>query len=195
MAQLYADIQAMVKPSWVTSIPTDVSSTGPKLKSDQWRTLGNLYLPVTLIRLWSDANPQDERAQQRRKLLHLTMLLFSAIAVGTSRVTSEKHAVEYLKHILAYCEELKSLFPDYHFRANHHMAIHIHKLLLCYGPVHGWWTFPYERMIGMLQRFSTNHKLGTFIVNLSEQLMCISDHHLGEYEETIARSWYRSVNF
>lgn len=160
MAALYADVEGMVKPSWVTSVPLDISSVGSKLKSDQWRTLGNLYLPVTLIRLWNSATPQDERTQQRRELLHLTMLLFSAIAVGTSRVTSKKHSAEFLKHIVAYAQELKRLFPEYEFRANHHMAIHIHELLLCYGPVYGWWTFPYERMIGMLQRMSTNHKTG-----------------------------------
>jgi hypothetical protein len=29
-----------------------------------------------------------------------------------------------------------------------------------YGPVHGWWMFPFERVIGALQKTNTNYKIG-----------------------------------
>jgi hypothetical protein len=32
--------------------------------------------------------------------------------------------------------------------------------LLQYGPVPSWWTFPFERIIGMLQRIPNNGKNG-----------------------------------
>jgi len=160
MNEVYADFNRLVKPSWVTSIPNTVSTVGPKLKSDEWRTFGSLNLPVTLIRLWSNNNTQDERGRQRQDLLHLTMLLFSAIAVATTRVASDNHQREYLSHMVAYRQELKRLFPDYEYCANHHIAFHIPEFMSYYGPVHGWWSYPFERMIGMLQRTSTNHKPG-----------------------------------
>lgn len=160
MKEVYADFDRLVKPSWVTSIPKTVSTVGPKLKSDEWRTFGSLNLPVTLIRLWSDDDPQDEDSRQRQELLHLTMLLFSAIAAATTRVTSEKHREEYLSHMVQYRQELKRLFPGYDCRANHHIAFHIPDFMAYYGPVHGWWSYPFERMIGMLQRISTNYKPG-----------------------------------
>ena len=160
MKEVYADFERLVKPSWVTSVPSTVLTVGPKLKSDQWRTFRSLNLPVTLIRLWTNDDPQDKMRAQRQELLHLTMLLFSAIAVATTRVTSDNHRKEYLSHMVQYREELKCLFLDYEYLANHHVAFHIPEFMTLYGPVHGWWSYPYERMIGMLQWISTNHKPG-----------------------------------
>lgn len=168
MHELWEDLAQIVKPSWVTSVPTNIG-TGScgKLKSDQWRMFGSLYLPVTLIRMWSDPTIEEPRRKERQDLLHLTMLLLSAIAVATSRITSEEHVNEFLSHMTKYRQELERLFPDYICHANHHMAFHIAELLPMYGPVHGWWAFPFERMIGMLQRIQTNYKQGIFLVLIS----------------------------
>jgi len=84
MKEVYADFECLVKPSWVTSIPSTVSMVGPKLKLDQWRTFGSLNLPVMLIHLWTNNDPQDEMRTKCQELLHLTMLLFSAITVATT---------------------------------------------------------------------------------------------------------------
>lgn len=162
MEAIWSDVENMIKPSWVTSVPTTLSSSGPKLKSDQWRTVGSLYLPVTLIRLWSGTSPTNPNSKRRHELLHLTMLLLSAIAVATSRVTSADNAKQYLTYMGAYRQELAKQFPTYKCHPNHHLAMHIPEFLAMYGPVHGWWAFPFERMIGMLQRISTNYKPGIF---------------------------------
>jgi hypothetical protein len=42
------------------------------------------------------------------------------------------------------------------------MALHLHEYLLLFGPVHAWWTFSFERMIGMLQQMQTNSKIGMY---------------------------------
>ena len=55
------------------------------------------------------------------------------------------------------------------------MALHLDEFLLLFGPIHSWWTFPFERMIGALQRMPHN-----FI--------------LGELEATISRAYTRSAN-
>ena len=87
----------------------------------------------------------------------------SAVTVATSRTTSPTHAAAYFQHMLAYLEGLKELFPDYKFTANHHFALHLYDFIKFFGPVHSWWTFPFERVIGMLQRISTNYKLGKYL--------------------------------
>lgn len=159
--EVWKDLKRMVKPSWVTSVPTTLSSSGPKLKSDQWRTIGSLYLPVTLIRLWTNGSlDPDPNAIRRQKLLHMTMLLFSAINLATSRATSRHNAKVYLDLLIQYRQELHTLFPRYQCAANQHLSFHISTCLLLHGPVQGWWAFPFERVIGMLQRFSTNYKAG-----------------------------------
>jgi len=147
-------------------VPATVA-TAPKakLKSDEWRTWGCLYLPVSFIRLWLKVDPVNEKESRRRDLMHLTMLLVSAIVIASSRVTSEENAREYLAYMLGYRQALEKLFPNYLCQSIHHMAMHIPEYLLMYGPVHGWWAYPFERMIGMLQRIAVNSKEGWLNLN------------------------------
>ncbi len=62
----------------------------------------------------------------------------------------------------AYLDGLHKLIPDYQFRPNHHMALHLPEYLTWFGPVHGWWTFPFERLIGLIQRLPNNSKMGWY---------------------------------
>ena len=144
------DMDYIVKPSWMPSVPL---LSGSKLKADEWRTLGCLNLPISLIRQWS-----KHLNKERVELLHLTMLLMSAISLATSRITSDAHCARYLDRMYEYRRELQRLFPFYNCVPNHHMAFHIPEFIKLFGPVHGWWTFPFERAIGQLQRLSTNYK-------------------------------------
>ncbi|OSD02717.1 hypothetical protein PYCCODRAFT_1444830 [Trametes coccinea BRFM310] len=41
---------------------------------------------------------------------------------------------------------------------NHHLSLHLAACLLLFGPVHGWWAFPFERFNGILERLSTNNQ-------------------------------------
>ncbi|KAF8874085.1 hypothetical protein BD779DRAFT_1392564, partial [Infundibulicybe gibba] len=148
------DLEGTVKASWVTSVPTSLFNQ--KLKSDQWRTMGSLYMPLTLVRLWSTVDEASARSKRRGEILQLTMSLLSAIAIATSRVTTPENAKNFNIQMTNYRRDLQRLFPTYQAHPNHHMAMHISEYLLMYGPVHGWWTFPFERMIGMLQRIETN---------------------------------------
>lgn len=160
MQALWTDIENMVTPSWLTSIPHNLGSAAHgKLKSDQWRTIGSTYLPTTLVRLWSQVDPAHE--SKRSQFLDLTITLLSAVNIASSRVTSVANSTEYERLMYKYRRDLRTLFPDYKAKPNHHVAMHIGEYLRMYGPVHGWWTFPFERLIGMLQRITTNYKPGT----------------------------------
>jgi len=161
MEQIHADIASMVTPSWLTSVPSKLGSASHgKLKADQWRVLGSVYLPISLIRLWWSAESGNGRSERCRKILDVTISLLSAVSIATSRVTSPRHADLYLQHMQAYLTGLKELFPDFRFVPNQHMALHLGDYIHLYGPVHSWWAFPFERMIGTLQRISTNYKEG-----------------------------------
>lgn len=189
MEELLLDIEDMVKPSWVTSVPT--RTTG-KMKADQWRILGSIYLPSSLIRLWSGMQPDDPRAARCQELLDVTMSLVSAIVIASSRSTSPTNAQEYLLHMTEYRKGLENLFPTYVCHPNHHMAMHLHEFLVSYGPAHGWWTFALERLIGMLQRIPTNYKPGKVSSPFVRTLLTVNIS--GEYEETTGRSFVRSAN-
>ncbi|KAM6490440.1 hypothetical protein JOM56_014113 [Amanita muscaria] len=146
------------------------SSGSGKVKADQWRTLGTIYLPVAMALLWP--TPDDDY----RKLLDTTFSLLLAITTACSHVTSSTHADNYREYMKEYIEGLKELFPDLDLLPNHHMAQHLHEYIIQYGPVHSWWTFPFERLIGIIQRIPNNGKYG-------------------EFEETIAKAYMRAANF
>ena len=158
---LRSDIENMITPSWLASLPANLGeSSHGKLKADQWRTLGTKYLPVGLVRLWHQLSSDDPRSRQRKELLSLTLSLISAIAIACRRTTSPTDAALYLAHMKSYLKGLKNVIPDYQFRPNQHMALHLPDYLQWFGPVHGWWTFPFERLIGLLQRLPNNFKMG-----------------------------------
>ncbi|KDR74581.1 hypothetical protein GALMADRAFT_41458, partial [Galerina marginata CBS 339.88] len=162
LRQIWSDLSEISTPTWVTSVPSNFgSSSHGKLKADQWRTLGITHLPLSLLKLWGlRGSDNSSRSQKCREILEITINLISAVVLASSRTTSSAIATAYLQHIKAYMEGVKNIFPQYRFLPNHHMSLHLYDYLLLFGPVHSWWTFPFERIIGMLERIPTNFKVG-----------------------------------
>ncbi|KAF9471200.1 hypothetical protein BDN70DRAFT_939116 [Pholiota conissans] len=103
------------------------------------------------------------------------MSLVSAVTIASSRTTSCKKADLYLRHMQDYLKAIRDIFPNYKYLLNQYMALHLAEYLHLYGPVHAWWTFPFERLIGMLQRILNNFQDG-------------------QLEETISNSFTKSAN-
>jgi hypothetical protein len=116
------------------------------------------------------------------------MSLLSAIILASSHVTSVARADLYIQHMQSYLEGIRELFPGYRFHPNHHMALHIHKYLLQYGPVPSWWTFPFERIIGMLQRIPNNGKIGMLSLR-----SCHIDNYLLQSTRRVRRDHLASL--
>lgn len=101
--------------------------------------------------------------KKHKELLKMSLSLVSAVIIAISQTTSEQHAREYLRFMVQYRELLHKRFPDYEALPNHHMALHLAEFLLMYGPVHSWWSYPFKRIIGSLQRISTNYIPGKIL--------------------------------
>lgn len=159
MQQIRADIVATTRPSWQTPPPSNLGSPGHgKLKADQWRTCIEFDIPVSLVRLASKST--EGRDGRLTDMSHATMLLAIAVQWVSSRQTSEVHAKNYICHLIPYLEKIKARPGAGSLVPNHHSACHVHEFLLRFGPTQGWWMFPFERIIGMLQGINTNHRLG-----------------------------------
>jgi hypothetical protein len=89
-----------------------------------------------------------------------TMDLVCALLAGYKRWTSDPLADGYLSSIHHYVDGLNRLHPDVQLHSIHHMAFHVYDFLRLFGPVHSWWCFPFERLIGKLQRTTHNHRFG-----------------------------------
>jgi hypothetical protein len=162
LKQLHTFLSQTTRPSWHARLPSNLGEAKHgKLKADQNRSSFEFDVPVAIAQLWTIGRREDdEQAQRQRKLVDATLLLATAIRWATSYLTSELHAANYMKYLTAYLNILKDLYPNIVWRPNHHAALHIGPCLLLFGPMHGWWMFVFERVIGMLGRMNINFKLG-----------------------------------
>jgi len=159
LRQIRKDIAATIRPGWQTGPPVNFGAPAHgKLKADQWRSCIEFDIPVSIVQLWADTDISDDN--RRQKLVESTMYLATALRYATSHRTSQRHANEYMRNMRAYVTSLRDLFPEMKLRPNHHNALYLGELLLRFGPVHGWWMFPFERLIGLLQKINTNNKMG-----------------------------------
>jgi hypothetical protein len=169
--QIIADMDT---PSWLPSVPHnfDEAAAG-SLKADEWRTMATVYLPVALVSLWGleDSNPESSNSgatqpcesSQFHDVLDHTMKLVSAISLACMRTMTTSRMKAYKSCITAWVRNLRKIHPSINHSVNEHMAIHIYDFLYLFGPVRSWWCFPFERLIGQLQRLPHNHKFGTLL--------------------------------
>lgn len=156
-----------VTPSWLNSVPSNFGDAAAgTLKADEWRTMFTVYIPIALVSLWGEGttHPSPNVARKLRDALDHTMALVSAITIACMRTMTRARATSYRSYIARWVQDLKKLYPDVEHRTNNHMALHIYDFLLLFGPVHSWWCFPFERLIGQLQHLPHNHKFGWSIL-------------------------------
>ena len=158
----------ITRPSWHTAPPQNLGEASHgKLKADQWRSAIEFDVTAAIAHVWSNDSPQpedEEKVQRRKMLVEATIHLATAIQWATSYHTSLVHAAQYMQCMVTYLNILKKLYPTISWRPNHHAALHIGPHLLRFGPMHGWWMFAYERVIGLLQKINTNYKIGERVI-------------------------------
>jgi hypothetical protein len=159
--QLRAMLANVVRPRWHDPPPRDLGSAAHgKLKAAQLRSLSEFDLLVGMVELWANTSEQVDQAtfEDRMSRLRCTMHLFTALRFATSESTSPWHAQNYRIYLQHYLQFLVQ--GGWQYRPNHHAALHVSELLTQFGPIRGWWMFPFERVIGRLQRANTNSIMG-----------------------------------
>lgn len=150
-------------PSWIESVPRNFGDPAAgSLKADEWRTMTTIYLPIALISMWGEGTTHatPERASFLRQVLDHTMDLVCAVYLAGMRTSTEARTSAYLYYIKSWLSKLQTLHPESTLRTNAHMAIHVADFLRLFGPIRSWWCFPFERLVGQLQRLPTNSKFG-----------------------------------
>lgn len=88
------------------------------------------------------------------------MLLVSAVTLAAKRAMTQARCKSYLECMSRYINGLAEIHPDTSVRPYHHMSMHLPHFFYLFGPARAFWTYPYERLIGQIQRLMSNHKLG-----------------------------------
>lgn len=163
LKHIQAGIAASTRPVYSVGPPANIGVKGQgKLKADHWKAAIEFELPVLLMKYWhrEALDGLSDDSKHRHYLAHSTMQLACAVRQGTSYQTSERHRTKYTSHMHTYLSDILKLKPGLSLVPNHHNALHLGDFLVRFGPVHGWWMFPFERLIGVLQDVNTNCKQG-----------------------------------
>ncbi|KAH7872191.1 uncharacterized protein C8R40DRAFT_1053087, partial [Lentinula edodes] len=154
-------IREISVPSWIVRPPSDMGlPQAGTLKADHWRVLFNIHLPLALISMWGKGSPSavDNAADMVPVLetsMHLTCVSILMTRNSLSPKTRDQFRSSLREHILG----LKQIFPGF-ILPTHHLAFHIYDFMESFSTVRNWWGFPFERLIGKVQRMPTNHKIG-----------------------------------
>lgn len=162
-----AVVKGVEKPSWLSTVPSDFGRTRTgTLKADEWRAFATIYLPIALVLLWGEGSKHSslQVAAARRAILDHTMYLVQALSLACYRTTTDSRIQNMHRHLSDYLRCLSEVHKDARPTLNHHMSLHLSKYLKLFGPVHSWWSYPFERLIGRLQHMPTNHKFGECIL-------------------------------
>ena len=153
------DIVNVTLPSWIERPPSNFGSAGHgKLKADEWRTVCTIHMTLALVRLWGVSDASTEERAVLDNFLHLVM----ATDLATRRSMSPSRAATFDKYMLKYVQGLRTLW-NHRLVPNHHLSLHLRQCLELFGPVQGWWAFPFERFNGLLQQTRMNTKPCTYM--------------------------------
>lgn len=121
---------------------------------------------MALISVWGEGTPHASEYEAARLLqvLKHTMLLVSAVLLACKRTTSESRSSDFLDQMSLYLSDLQIVHTDANYRPYHHLSMHLPHFFYLFGPARCFWTYPFERLIGRIQRLLSNHKLGTFLL-------------------------------
>lgn len=151
------------KASWVSTVPSDFgqSKTGT-LKADEWRSFSTIHLPIALVLLWGRTSRHSTPHIADTCLRHLnhTMSLVQALCLACYRTTTPQRTQSMHTHLRNYLTDLQVVHKGVKPTTIGHMSLHLAKFMELFGPVHSWWTYPFERLIGQLQHLPTNNKFG-----------------------------------
>ena len=122
------------------------------------------------------------------RVLGHTMLLVSAITIACKRTTSQLHSQMYLQCMVPYISQLVDIHPHETVWPYHHMSMHLPHFFSLFGPAWTLWTYPFEQLIGQIQRLLSNHKLGKLSQIISLCIIWSIIHWLGQMESTLLTS-------
>ncbi|KAI5987311.1 hypothetical protein F5J12DRAFT_728555 [Pisolithus orientalis] len=157
LKEVWADMATTTLPSWMTRPPCNLGSPGHgELRADQWRSACLVHLVITLVCLWGHFHV----GSQEKSMLDNYIALVIAVWWATRRSTSDDHVEIVNSYLHYYLTSLVKLYTTEALQPSHHLSLHLSQCIQLFGPVHGWWSFPFEHFNGIIQQYHTNNKIG-----------------------------------
>ena len=140
-------INRFIVPTGVCRIRLKIESGFSRLTADQWKTW---VLYFSLIALRDVVNSE---------ILEIWRLYVMACRLLCTREISTENAKTGDKLLLQFCRHVESYFGKDCITPNMHYHCHIVECIEDYGPVQGFWCYPFERYNGLLGSTPNNNRL------------------------------------
>jgi hypothetical protein len=163
LAAIRGCIAGISLPTWVQRPPANLGEKAHgKLKAHELLSLFSCIFPLVIPEFWHIPGATELDLTHLQSFHHLV----AATNIVCSFKTSNQAADVYTHHYIQYRLSIRTLFPQFHQRPNHHMAMHNGAQMKYWGPLPSLSEFPGERMNGMLQNINTNRRLRTSFIIL-----------------------------
>ena len=138
--------KAFVTPVKIGRLPMKIDSNYSGFTADQWRNWTIIYSPIVL----KDAITPE--------LYDIWMNFVHACCLLCRRAIKKDMNEEAGLRLQAFCEGVQNYFGKQSCTMNMHLHLHLTSCVLDYGPLYGYWCFPFERYNGTIAAYSTNRK-------------------------------------
>ncbi|EGG09143.1 uncharacterized protein MELLADRAFT_104452 [Melampsora larici-populina 98AG31] len=172
---LHDAIKQVQLPTWIGRVPNGIgSAAGGKLKAAEWVILFQTMIIPALILIAHDrgTNLSDVLAP---KAVHNTLHLISVLNIIRQLEVSDDDVKSLTYHLKRYRQGLSHLFGSFPILPNHHMSLHIPRVLKMFGPAPQWSAWSFERLNGALTQILNNN-------------------HPDERELTLLKKWNTAQN-
>ena len=137
-------IDNLLVPANLGRIPHKIHSQASSLTADQWRNWVAIYstyalhtiLPTEHLKCWSE--------------------FVKACSILLNPVITLQEIEKGDEMLLNFCRKFEELYGKQKCTPNMHFHCHLKECLLDYGPVYGFWCFPFERFNGIFESFKKN---------------------------------------
>ena len=132
-------IKRITSPMKVGRLPTKIEANYSGFTADQWRNWCLIYSPIVL----ADAIlPQ---------IYTIWMFFVKACRLLCRRALRKSSVLEADAYLVKFCEEATEYFGKPICTPNMHLHLHIKECALDFGPIYGYWCFPFKRYNGTLK--------------------------------------------
>lgn len=145
--QIQECVDGFVVPSDIGRIPLKIKSGFAGFTADQFKNWITLFSIPALFGILTGQHLECWRhfviacrILCKRSLLHNDIILADVL-------------------LMKFCTRVQELYGENAVTPNMHMHGHLKETLLDYGPVYGFWLFPYERLNGILGKQHTSNRL------------------------------------
>ena len=145
LSLLQAKVNSFIVPHNIGRIPRKIEGRFAGFKADEWKNWTLIFSVFCLESILPKAH------------MSVWKLFVKACYLLCQQTLPKDHAKQAHDLLVQFNKEAEKLYGPEVCTMNMHLHCHLLQSIHDFGPIYSFWCFPYERLIGVLGSYSTNH--------------------------------------